>query len=53
MSRLLIFIGMVIGGYIGWWLGEKVGLTTAFIVSGIGSMFGVYAGWWVNREYFE
>ncbi len=43
--KLLIFIGLNVGGAIGWWLGEYVGIGTAFIGSGIGSMVGVYAGW--------
>ena len=49
--KLCIFIGVNLGGIIGWSLGEHVGLMTAFLLSGLGSVFGVYAGWWVAREY--
>jgi hypothetical protein len=49
--KLCIFVGLNIGSYIGWVLGEHVGLMTAFLVSGLGSVLGVYAGWKVAREY--
>lgn len=51
--KLCIFVGLNVGGYFGWELGEHVGLMTAFIVSGLGSMVGVYAGWWFARRYLE
>lgn len=34
---------MVLGG-VGWWLGAKVGLFTALVVSCVGSAGGLYAG---------
>ncbi len=49
--KLCIFIGINVGGYAGWLLGEQIGLLTAFLVSGVGSILGVYAGWKVAREY--
>ena len=49
--KLCIFIGVNVGGMIGWWLGEHVGIMTAFLVSGVGSVLGVYGGWRVAREY--
>jgi hypothetical protein len=48
--KLLIFVGLNIFGAAGWWLGEHVGLWTAFFLSGIGSIFGVYAGWWTANR---
>jgi hypothetical protein len=51
--KFLIFIGINVGGAIGWSLGEPFGFMTAFFVSGLGSMAGVYAGWWVARRYIE
>jgi hypothetical protein len=35
---------MTVGGAIGWWLGEFVGLGTAIVVSGIGTGVGLYYG---------
>ncbi len=49
--KFLIFIGINVGGAIGWALAERFGLLAAFIASGIGSAFGVYAGWWVAQRY--
>ena len=49
--KLCIFIGVNVGGMIGWWLGEHVGIMTAFLASSVGSVLGVYAGWRVAREY--
>jgi hypothetical protein len=49
--KLCIFVGLNVGGYVGWVLGEHIGLMTAFLVSGLSSVLGVYAGWKVAREY--
>ena len=49
--KLCIFIGVNVGGMVGWWLGEHIGLMTAVLVSGLGSVLGVYGGWRVAREY--
>ena len=49
--KLCIFVGMNVGGCVGWWLGEYVGMMTAFLVSGLGSVVCVWAGWRFAREY--
>jgi hypothetical protein len=43
VGKLLGFIGATIGGTIGWWLGERVGLMTAFMISIVGTGLGMYA----------
>lgn len=55
MYRLLIFVGMTVGGYVGWWAGEYLGfgLMTTFAVSSLGSIVGVYLGWRVARDYLD
>ena len=53
MNKLCIFVGMAVLGTIGWWVGNKFGMVTAFVLSGIGSMAGVYVGWRINRDYFD
>jgi hypothetical protein len=35
---------MMVGSWLGWWLGDHVGLMTAFILSMIGAGFGLYYG---------
>ena len=50
LMKLLIFIGVNVGGMVGWSLGEHVGIMTAVVGGGVGSVLGVYAGWRVARE---
>jgi len=51
--KLLIFVGLNVGGYIGWELGEPYGIMAAFLVSSLGSAIGVIAGWKLARNYLE
>ncbi len=51
--KLFIFIGVNVGGAVGWWLGEMAGMMTAFFASGVGSILGVYAGWWLARRLLD
>jgi hypothetical protein len=53
MSKLLIFIGMTAGGWLGWSLGERFGIMTAFILSTLGSIGGVILGWRIGRRFFS
>jgi hypothetical protein len=48
--KLCIFVGINLGGYFGWELGDRFGTMTAFLLSGAGSVAGVFAGWWVARK---
>ena len=48
--KLFIFVGVNLGGYVGWELGGRFGLMTAFLLSGVGSVLGVFAGWWAARK---
>jgi uncharacterized membrane protein YfcA len=45
MTKLCIFAGMTIGGFVGYLVPPSLGLFWAFFVSGIGSIVGVYLGW--------
>ena len=51
MKRLCIIMSMTLVGAVGWWVGAKIGLITAFILSGVGSMAGIYLGWRINRTF--
>jgi len=53
VNRLCIFVGMILGSWIGWWLGDRWGLMTAFLFSSVGSIVGVYLGWRINRDYLS
>ncbi len=48
--KLCIFVGINLGGYVGWELGDRFGTMTAFLLSGAGSVLGVFAGWWLARK---
>ncbi len=42
MARLIAFIGASIGGSLGWWLGSRAGVMTAFFLMVIGTALGGY-----------
>ncbi len=55
MTRLLMFVGMTVGGYLGWWAGSAIGLGLmgTFLVSLLGSLLGIYSAWKVLTNYFD
>jgi len=55
VNRLLMFLGMTIGGYLGWWAGDYLGfeLMGAFLVSSLGSMAGIYVVWRFMGDYLS
>lgn len=42
MTKVIAFMGATLGGSVGWWLGEHVGIMTAFFLSVIGTAAGGY-----------
>jgi hypothetical protein len=50
-----MFIGMTVGGSIGWWAAEALGfgLMGAFVISSFGSLLGIYAAWKVLTDYLS
>jgi hypothetical protein len=44
MMKVLTTLGAFLGGSIGWWLGARFGMMTAFMVSMVGTGFGMYSG---------
>jgi hypothetical protein len=53
MSKLIIIVGMTTLGWVGWWIGDKIGIMAGFLLSGIGSVVGIYVGWRINRDYLS
>jgi hypothetical protein len=51
MKKLLVLVGTTVGGAIGWWIGDRVGIMTAFIMSMVGTGLGMYVGIRIAREY--
>ena len=44
MKKLLVMIVSTVTSAIGWWIGAKVGIMTAFIVSMVGLGVGIWGG---------
>ena len=44
MNGLLAWVGASIGGALGWWVGAREGLFTAFLLSMVGTGVGLYLG---------
>lgn len=42
MKGLIAFMGATLAGSLGWWLGARVGMMTAFVVSTVGTGVGAY-----------
>jgi hypothetical protein len=51
MMKLCNFVGTALGGYAGWFLGDRFGCGVAFVLSGVGRLAGVCAGWTVERRF--
>ncbi|NQT36963.1 MAG: hypothetical protein HQ581_05715 [Planctomycetes bacterium] len=53
MERLLMFIGIIVGGYAGWYLGDYCGfgLMGDFLLSSLGSAVGIYVAWRILRDF--
>lgn len=52
MSKLLAFLGMTIGGWLGWAVGARFGFFAAFILAIVGTGVGLYAGRRIASDYF-
>lgn len=50
MKGILNLMGMIIGGWIGWAIGAKVSIFTAYIVSTVASGLGLYASIRVTKH---
>jgi len=46
---MLAMMGATLGGMVGWWLGNLIGFTTAFIVS----IFASGIGWYVGVRFYQ
>ena len=54
MIKLFIWIGVFVGGWAGWFLGDLIGFEFfgCFMISSIGSIAGVFIGWKIAADYF-
>jgi len=44
VNGLLAWAGATVGGALGWWVGDRAGLFTAFLLSIVGTGVGLYLG---------
>jgi hypothetical protein len=43
-GKMLALVASMVVGSAGWWLGEKIGLFSAFTLSAVGTGLGIYLG---------
>ena len=53
MKKILTIICISAGGWIGWWVGEHVGIMTAYFLSVLGAAAGLYFGRKLMSSYLE
>lgn len=53
MKKLLNIISISVGGWIGWWIGEHIGIMTAYLLSVFGAAAGLYLGRKLMTSYLE
>lgn len=53
MNKIIYLLTTGILGAIGWAIGMRIGIGTAWVLSSIGSIAGVYVGWKIIRNYLE
>jgi hypothetical protein len=53
MKKILIFIFLSVFGWVGWVLGEKIGVMTAYFFSLICSAIGIVLAVMLNKKLFE
>jgi len=53
MKWILNLVFTTLGGWVGWWLGAFVGLTTAVVLSMVGTGAGLWVAIKIHREHFE
>ena len=51
MRKISLFTSVTIFSWLGWLLGQDIGMMTAYMLSFVGSLAGVVVGVWFNRNY--
>jgi hypothetical protein len=50
MKKIVLLLCITVSGWLGWKLGDRFGLMTAYFTSVAGSLVGVYVGCRINRN---
>ena len=51
MKKIILLGSITIFSWMGWLLGDRFGIMTAYLLSFAGSLVGVYVGCRINRDY--
>lgn len=52
MEKLLVFLGLSVGGWLGWAVGAPFGIFAALFLCLVGTALGLYTGRRIARDYF-
>ena len=52
MRKLLAWIGLTVGGWVGWAVGARLSLSAAFVLSIVGTGLGLYVGRRIADAFF-
>jgi len=50
LKPILKMLGLSLGGWVGWWLGDHIGLITAYFLSLFGAATGLYMARQIARD---
>jgi predicted MFS family arabinose efflux permease len=50
MKKLMIFMGMTLGGWVGSALSMRYGVMSSFLIGTLGSLIGVLVAWRLARD---
>jgi hypothetical protein len=53
MKKICLMACITVFGWLGWVLGENLGIMTAYVLSVVGSIAGVLVGCRINRDYLS
>ena len=53
MKKIILLTNITIFSWLGWWLGDRFGIMTAYLLGFGGSLVGVYLGVRITRDYLE
>jgi hypothetical protein len=53
LRKLINFTFIVVFGWLGWMVGEKIGFMTAYFLSGFACILGFYLSWKIIRRLEE
>ena len=50
--KLLMTVSAAVFGSLGWWMGGKINIYMALLLSTVGSLVGLYIAYKISKEFF-